>query len=117
MILYFSGTGNSKYAAEQIAGITGDELVSLNDKIKNNDYRDMKDAERLIIVTPTYAWRIPKIVDDWIRRVDFGPSKAWFVMTCGGEIGNAAKYNRLLCQYKNFSYMGTSVREPGSARN
>ena len=31
MILYFTGTGNSRYAAQIIARITGDELISIND--------------------------------------------------------------------------------------
>ncbi len=30
MILYFSGTGNSKYCAEKIASKTGSELRSIN---------------------------------------------------------------------------------------
>ena len=34
MILYFSGTGNSRYAAQYIGNIIGDEIVSINDKIK-----------------------------------------------------------------------------------
>ena len=29
-------------------------------------------------------------------------------MTCGSEIGNAAKYNRELCQAKGIEYMGTA---------
>ena len=29
-------------------------------------------------------------------------------MSCGAEIGNAAKYNRLLCEEKDFDYMGTA---------
>lgn len=31
MILYFSGTGNSKYVAKRIADALGDALVNLND--------------------------------------------------------------------------------------
>ena len=31
MILYFSATGNTRYAAERIAEATGDEAVSLQD--------------------------------------------------------------------------------------
>ena len=31
MILYFSGTGNSKYVAKRIADALGDEIVNLND--------------------------------------------------------------------------------------
>ena len=34
MILYFSGTGNSGYAARRIAGGLGEPLLCLNDRIK-----------------------------------------------------------------------------------
>ena len=37
MILYFSGTGNSKYVAKRIADALGDEIVNLNDRIKASD--------------------------------------------------------------------------------
>ena len=62
MILYFSGTGNSRYAAQRIAVALGDELLSINDRIKAGDTSPVTSDERLVIVTPTYAWRIPRIV-------------------------------------------------------
>lgn len=109
MILYFSGTGNSRYIAERIAKITSDEIVSINDKLKNNDTSTITIQDKLIFVVPTYAWRIPAVVRDWIRKTDFvGEKNTWFVMNCGGEIGNAAKYNEKLCDEKGFSYMGTA---------
>ena len=109
MILYFSGTGNSRYIAERIAVALGDELLSMNDRIKAGDTSPVTSDERLIIVTPTYAWRIPNIVRDWLAETNFPSAKqAWFVMTCGSEIGNAAKYNRVLCQEKQLTYMGTA---------
>ena len=37
MILYFSGTGNSQYAARRIADALGEPLLSLNDRIKSGD--------------------------------------------------------------------------------
>ena len=108
MILYFSGTGNSKYVATQIAKITGDELVSINEKIKNNDTSKITPQERLVFVVPTYAWRIPRVVRDWITKTDFWyDENTWFVMTCGGEIGNAEKYNKRLCNLRGFNYMGS----------
>ena len=109
MILYFSGTGNSRYTAERIAVALGDELFNMNDHIKAGDTSPVTSDERLIIVTPTYAWRIPRIVRDWLTKTDFpGAKQVWFVMTCGSEIGNAAGYNRTLCQEKQFAYMGTA---------
>ena len=109
MILYFTGTGNSRYIAEKIAAVTGDELVSMNDRIKKNNTAPIYAEHRLVFVTPTYGWRIPRIVEKWIRETDFsGTDKVWFVMNCGDEIGNAAKYIKQLCKEKQFTCMGTA---------
>ena len=109
MILYFSGTGNSKYVAQRIADALGDALVNLNDRIKSGDTSPVEAGERLIVVTPTYAWRIPRVVRDWLLKTELrGAKQAWFVMTCGGEIGNADRYNRELCAEKAISCMGTA---------
>ena len=109
MILYFSGTGNSRYIAQRIAEALGDELLSMNDRIKAGDTSSGTSDERLIIVAPTYAWRIPRIVQDHLAETDFPcGAQTCFVMTCGSEIGNAAKYNRALCQEKQLTYMGTA---------
>ena len=81
----------------------------MNDRIKAEDTSSVKADDRLVIVTPTYAWRIPRLVENWLRRTEFpGAEQAWFVMTCGSEIGNAAKYNHVLCQEKQLAYMGTA---------
>lgn len=62
MIIYFSGTGNSRYIANRIADNIRDELIDANDKIKRRDTRTIKVNDRLVVVTPTYAWRIPWLV-------------------------------------------------------
>ena len=109
MILYFSGTGNSNYVAKRIADALGDALVNLNDRIKASDTSSVETGERVIIVTPTYAWRIPRVVRDWLRKTELrGAKQAWFVMTCGSEIGNADKYNREFCTEKSVACMGTA---------
>ena len=109
MILYFSGTGNSGYAARRIADGLGEPLLCLNDRIKAGDTAPVETGERLVIVTPTYAWRIPRIVEDWLLHTELtGAKRAWFVMTCGSEIGDADRYNRRLCQAKGLTCMGTA---------
>ena len=109
MILFFSGTGNSNYVAKRIADALGDALVNLNDRIKASDTSSVETGERVIIVTPTYAWRIPRVVRDWLLKTELhGAKQAWFVMTCGSEIGNADKYNRELCAEKAISCMSTA---------
>ena len=102
MILCFSGTGNSRYIAKQIADELQDKIVDVNAKIKATDYSPIKTGDNVIVVTPTYAWRIPRIVSDWLSKTKLLSAKRiWFVMNCGGEIGNAAKYNRSLAEKKH----------------
>lgn len=109
MIFCFSGTGNSRYIAERIAEAVQDTIVDMNAKIKSNDNSLIQTGRDAIIVTPTYAWRIPRIVFDWLSKTELkGAERIWFVMNCGSEIGNAAKYNRQLAEQKHLCYMGTA---------
>ena len=107
MILFFSGTGNSNYVAKRIADALGDEIVNLNARIKASDTSLVETGERVIIVTPTYAWRIPRIVQEWLLTAELtGNPDIYFVMTCGGSIGNAADYLKRLCKKKGMRYRG-----------
>ena len=107
MVLYFSGTGNSKYIAELVALAMNDSVVSINDGIKHTSYPMIDEREVLIFVVPTYAWRIPRVVRKWIDAgTVFSGHKAYFLLTCGDGIGNAEKYIKRLCTEKNLTFMG-----------
>ena len=60
MVLTFTGTGNSRYVARRIADALGEPLLSINDRLRAGDTAPVETVERLILVTPTYAWRIPR---------------------------------------------------------
>ncbi len=110
MVLYFSGTGNSRYAAERIAGTLGDGLVSMNDCFKREAPGDFCSERPYVFVVPTYAWRIPRVVTDFILASRFGGNQtAYFVATCGGDTGRAYRYAQALCTEKGFKYMGLSA--------
>lgn len=68
MICCFSGTGNSQYIAGQIAKALQEKVVNLNAKIISHDTTPLQTGSNLIVVTPTYAWRIPRIVSEWISN-------------------------------------------------
>ena len=108
MIFYFSGTGNSRYIAERISKELMDELIDINVKIKNNNKLPIYTGSDIIIVTPTYAWRIPRIVSEWLLQVELiGSKRIWFIMSCGSEIGNASKYNFIIAKNKgSFKFFG-----------
>ena len=91
MVLYYSGTGNSKYIAKCIASALETDCLNLNERIKAGDTSSVQTEENVILVTPTYAWRIPHIVSGWLGKAELVGAKCiWFVMDCGSEIGNAA---------------------------
>ncbi len=85
MILYFSGTGNSKYVSEKLAEALNDKAV---------DITTIKD-EKIIIndkyfgfITPTCFWTIPLIVREFLNT---------------HEIEVKSKYNFLLATYGSFT--------------
>lgn len=107
MIFYFSGTGNSQLTAIQIAEATGDELVSVNRLLKRGETGAFHSEQPLVFVAPTYSWRLPRVVERWIETASFtGNADAYFVLTCGGSAGNAAKYARRLCERAGLAFRG-----------
>ena len=107
MILYFSGTGNSAYVAKRVGKATGDAVVDLFEKIRGRDFSSIHTERPLVVVTPTYAWRLPRIVEDWMERTPFtGNQDVYFILTCGENIGNAGKYLEALCGKKGLKNCG-----------
>jgi ferredoxin/flavodoxin len=109
MIIYFSGTGNSRYAAQIIQSVTGDELLSMNDLIKSENIARLQSEQPFVFVCPIYAWKIPRVVEKFIRSTQFkGSKKAYFVLTCGTSIGDAPHYARKLCKENGLEFLGVA---------
>ncbi len=106
MILYFSGTGNSKYIAEGLSYRLGDVLISINDKIRNNDNAVRQYGGQLVIVFPVYVGRIPKLVEQWITGTHLRSQPVYFIGTCSHIAGNIEPYLRALARKKHLRYMG-----------
>ena len=107
MILYYTGTGNSAYAARRIAAAIGDEAVDLFSRLRDEDTSPIESQKPWVIVTPTYAWRVPRIVRDWLDKTELrGAREIYFVMTCGSEIGNAGSYAEKWCRGKGLCFKG-----------
>jgi ferredoxin/flavodoxin len=107
MVVYYSGTGNSRYAAQLIARRLGDELINAAAFMKAGRRAELKSEKPWVFVSPTYGWRIPRIFEAFIRDGRFvGSRQAYFVMTCGDETGNACARLKKLCGELGFDYMG-----------
>ncbi len=107
MVIYFTGTGNSRYLAEIAAKALEDELVCANGWIKENRPADFHSEKPYVFVCPTYAWQIPRVFEDFLDAGRFsGSADCYFLMDCGGGIGNAQAYLRKLCRRKGWNYRG-----------
>ncbi len=69
MILYISGTGNTRWAAQQIANATGDELLSMADIDPEATLRPLQPGERLGFCFPVHGWRPPRVVRRFISHL------------------------------------------------
>ncbi len=94
MIFYFSGTGNSFYAAQKIAETSGDSVYCIPDEMKRKDKKleyFLEAGESVGFVYPVYAWAPPFMVIEFIRRLSLPNYKDHFiysVATCSQNIGN-----------------------------
>lgn len=99
MIYYFSGTHNSRYAAMRLGSLTGEDVRFIPEI---NPYDQTIDADKdksIGFVFPVYAWGVPAIVLDFIKRLPESISEwirehssyVWCVATCGDETGMAVE--------------------------
>lgn len=108
MIVYFSGTGNSRYCAQMLADKLEDALLDTFHLIRDGIAPELTSEKPWIFVAPTYGWRLPRVFAQLLRSGRFsGSREAYFVMTCAGDTGNAGQYNRALCQAMGLRYHGT----------
>lgn len=109
MIVYFSGTGNSRYAARQIAAVTGDSLYDAAPCIRAGTGDTLSDTRPFVFVAPVYVSAPPLAFLDFIRRSTFrGSQSAYFLMTCAGGMGGSPAYCREIAEEKQLTYMGTA---------
>lgn len=107
MIFCFSGTGNSRYIADRLAEDLKDSVLDLNIKIKLHDVDPVQTGRNVILVIPTYAWRIPRVVR-WtyigVRTNCRGSHKQW------RNVVQADKHVSTGC-YNLWRYIGQLFRQ------
>ena len=114
MVLYFTGTGNSRFVAKRIAEAIGDKAVDAAQWIREGKSAAFTEAGTYVFVSPIYVAAPPRAFQDFIRSADFPQgSRAYFILTCSGGMGAAPVYCQKLCEEKGLSYLGAAqVRMP-----
>ena len=108
MILYYSATGNTEFAAKELARLIDDESLNLLQKIQTKDYSEIHSDKPFIICSPIYVCEMPIFVKRFFRKVKLtGSREVYFLFTSGGYSGTASVYARLWSLKHGFKYKGT----------
>ncbi|MBR1834670.1 MAG: EFR1 family ferrodoxin [Bacteroidales bacterium] len=92
MIFYYSGCGNSRHVAEQLAARLGQKLVFIPQAARREDYDyALAEGESLGFVFPIYSWQPPRLVLDFVERLRLAgaPGYIYMVTTYGDDAGMA----------------------------
>ena len=107
MIFYYTGTGNSRYAALLLADLLDDTAVDAAPYLKSGLAASLSSQRPWVFVCPTYAWQMPRVFAALLRRSSFaGNRSAYFVLTCGSDIGAAGRALERLSDEIALEYRG-----------
>lgn len=120
MIFYFSGTGNSHWAAQTLAESLGDTAKSILD----GTVPDLTGEARVGLVFPIYAWGVPEPMLDFVKTLPKTDCFTFGLCTCGADAGLAmkklAKYFPLDSSYSlvmpNNYVVGSELDSPEEVR-
>lgn len=88
MIFYFSGVGNSRWVAQQIAKALDEQLIFIPEANISERSYELLEGERLGFIFPTYAWGVPTFVERFIQHLNVqNVGYLWMVTTCGDDTG------------------------------
>lgn len=109
MIFYFSGTGNSRYAAQQLAALIGDTAQDISAYVRSGAGDTFRDDRPFVFVAPVYVAAPALSLLDFLKNSSFrGNKKAYFVMTCAGTMSGSPAFCRKAAEEKGLEYMGTA---------
>ena len=93
MIFYFTGTGNSLYAAKKLAD-EGEEIVSIVEALRSKAFHyTLKKGEALGFVFPVYFYTVSDPVLELVRNLTVeNASFVYAVIPCGASIGAAGGF-------------------------
>lgn len=94
MVFFFSGTGNTRWAANAVAKETEEELVFIPDVISGDCHFKLQANERIGFVFPIHGWRPPRIVLKFIEKLDINASGhyCYALVTAGDTVALAIDY-------------------------
>ena len=102
MIFYFSGTGNSLFAAKRMLA-DGERLINIADAMRENKYEyKVQAGENVGFIFPVYFYTVPTIVSEFVSKLRLEEAEyVYAIITCGGSICQAGAVLKKLLKKQN----------------
>lgn len=121
MIVYFSGTGNTRFCAEKLAKLLGDDqLVELGVAALRSPrtlHLTVK-GQRVVWMFGVHAWGVPPVIAEVMRRCHIAEPNGtphWMVATCGDDTGRTARqWRSLMRQAEHTPATAFAVKMPNT---
>ena len=109
MVFYFSGTGNSRFVARNIARAIGQEAVDITTYTKTMERPDFSETGVYVFVCPSYMSAPARAMTDFVEWAGFPQGiKAYFIVTCAASMGITPKVASEICEKKGMEFMGAA---------
>lgn len=112
MIIYFSGTGNTRHCALALAELLNESVHELSPaelRDPSSITLDAADA-RVIWAFPTYSWGMPPVVADFMAKVRLGENfmkaRHYMLTTCGDDMGYTDRQWRSIARRRGLDAAG-----------
>lgn len=111
MILFFSGTGNTRFVAESLGNLLGEDCCFIPDA----SAPELKfEGNRLVVCFPVYSWGIPPLVADFLKslsdefcaEIRSNDIPVHMVCTCGDEVAEVPEMFAALLNNKGLEVSG-----------
>ena len=114
MIFYFSATGNGLDISNRLAQSLNDAVYNIVDELKGDCSYHIEDGERIGVISPTYFYGLPTIVEEFISKMRFDNNPyLYLVLSFGTTPGQAMdRAEKLLSRYGFSLNSKLTVRMP-----
>ena len=108
MVIFFSGTGNSRFVAEKLSEFTGNELFDIFEYTRTGKGHNFTSEGPYIFVAPVYIAAPAMCLIDFIKRSEFPKnSEAYFIMCCAASMSASPVFCKNIASEKDLLYKGT----------
>lgn len=112
MIIYFSGTGNTRHCAIRLAELLGESVHELSADELRDPASSVADTDsgRVIWAFPTYSWGMPPVVAGYMANAGLSDKARqathYMLTTCGDDMGYTDRQWRRILSKRGLTTSG-----------